>query len=219
MPAKIAVIQKPPVLLDRDGTIGKAIEAIDEAADAGASLLVFPEAWFPSYPTWVWRLKPGADMALSGELHARLRQTQSISSVGICSRCRCHCMRNILGSIGLWVKADHAQRIAVLAGHQIGNGGLIVGPVEISFRERGAEPAVIIDDDVIILGRTRNNRGPFTHTQLPLYGQSLRGQGWGWDSLFRMKGLPSGSTCDAATSRRKTSVSHGIRAISAIESA
>lgn len=45
MPARIAVIQKPPVLLDRDGTIAKAIEAIDEAADAGASLLVFPEAW------------------------------------------------------------------------------------------------------------------------------------------------------------------------------
>ena len=43
MSARIAVIQKPPVLLDRDGTIGRAIEAIDEAADAGASLLVFPK--------------------------------------------------------------------------------------------------------------------------------------------------------------------------------
>jgi nitrilase len=42
MSAKVAVIQKPPVLLDRAGTIGKAVEAIDEAADAGASLLVFP---------------------------------------------------------------------------------------------------------------------------------------------------------------------------------
>ncbi|MDO8981705.1 MAG: hypothetical protein Q7V17_21015 [Afipia sp.] len=31
MPARIAVIQKPPVLLDRDGTIAKAIEAIIEA--------------------------------------------------------------------------------------------------------------------------------------------------------------------------------------------
>src|SRR5882672_4478532 len=48
MHARIAVIQKPPVLLDRDGTIGKAIEAIVEA---GASLLVFPEAWIPGYPT------------------------------------------------------------------------------------------------------------------------------------------------------------------------
>ncbi|KFC69370.1 hypothetical protein FG93_03416 [Bosea sp. LC85] len=37
MPAKVAVIQKPPVLLDRDATIGKAIEAIGEAADAGAT--------------------------------------------------------------------------------------------------------------------------------------------------------------------------------------
>jgi len=27
----------------------------------------------PGYPTWIWRLKPGGDMALSGELHARLR--------------------------------------------------------------------------------------------------------------------------------------------------
>jgi hypothetical protein len=37
MPAKVAVIQKPPVLLDRDATFGKAIETIDEAADAGAN--------------------------------------------------------------------------------------------------------------------------------------------------------------------------------------
>ena len=56
------------MLLDRHGTIAKAIEAIDEA---GAPLLVFPEAWIPGYPTWVWRLKPGADMPLSDELHAR----------------------------------------------------------------------------------------------------------------------------------------------------
>jgi nitrilase len=76
MPARIAVIQKPPVRLDRDGTIAKAIKAIDEA---GASLLVFPEAWIPGYPTWVWRLKPG--MAPSDELHGRLRQNAVVSSV------------------------------------------------------------------------------------------------------------------------------------------
>jgi nitrilase len=34
--------------------------------------MVFPEAWIPGYPTWIWRLKPGADMALSGEIHGRL---------------------------------------------------------------------------------------------------------------------------------------------------
>lgn len=74
MATKIAVIQKPPVLLDRDATIEKALASIQEAAGAGASLLVFPEAYIPGYPTWIWRLKPGGDMALSGELHARLHR-------------------------------------------------------------------------------------------------------------------------------------------------
>ena len=74
MPTKVAVIQKPPVLLDRARTIETALASIAEAAREGASLLVFPEAYIPGYPTWIWRLKPGGDMALSGELHARLRE-------------------------------------------------------------------------------------------------------------------------------------------------
>lgn len=73
MPTKVAVIQKPPLLLDRDKSIAQAVRSIDEAASAGAALLVFPEAYIPGYPAWVWRLKPGGDMALSSELHARLR--------------------------------------------------------------------------------------------------------------------------------------------------
>jgi len=74
MPTKVAVIQKPPVLLDRDKTIAQAVASIKEAAGAGATLLVFPEAYIPGYPTWIWRLTPGGDMTLSSELHARLRQ-------------------------------------------------------------------------------------------------------------------------------------------------
>jgi nitrilase len=73
MPSKVAVIQKPPVLLDRTKTIEVALASIEEAVAQGASLLVFPEAYIPGYPTWIWRLKPGGDGALSGEIHARLR--------------------------------------------------------------------------------------------------------------------------------------------------
>jgi len=72
MPTKIAVIQRPPVLLDRDRTIEGALASIAEAAGAGATLLVFPEAYIPGYPTWIWRLRPGGDMKLSGEIHAGL---------------------------------------------------------------------------------------------------------------------------------------------------
>jgi len=74
MATKVAVIQKPPVLLDRNKTIEGALSSIDEAVRNGASLLVFPEAYLPGYPTWIWRLRPGGDMALSGEIHARLRE-------------------------------------------------------------------------------------------------------------------------------------------------
>jgi nitrilase len=73
MPVKVAVIQKPPVLLNRAKTIAGALSSIDEAVSEGASLLVFPEAYIPGYPTWVWRLKPGGEMALANDIHAKLR--------------------------------------------------------------------------------------------------------------------------------------------------
>jgi hypothetical protein len=76
------------------------------------------------------------------------------------------------------------QRVAVLSGHQVGDGGFEVSAAKISLRERRAKPAKIIDDEVIVFGRTRNNRGPVTHTQLPL----LYGQGWGWDLVFSYEG-------------------------------
>lgn len=71
---KVAVVQKPPVLLDRDATITRLLESIEESVAEGAGLLVFPEAYVPGYPTWIWRLKPGGDMVLANEIHARLRQ-------------------------------------------------------------------------------------------------------------------------------------------------
>ena len=74
MTTKVAVIQRPPVLLDRDRTIAQAVASIDEAAGAGAGLLVFPEAHVPGYPAWIWRVRPGGDIGLSSKLHARLRQ-------------------------------------------------------------------------------------------------------------------------------------------------
>ena len=71
---KVAVIQRPPVLLHRDQTIDAAIKSVEEAAGKGAALMVFPETFIPGYPTWIWRLRPGTDMALTNEIHARLRE-------------------------------------------------------------------------------------------------------------------------------------------------
>ena len=75
MTTKVAVIQAPPAWLDRNGTIERALVSIEKAAKAGASLLVFPEAYIPGYPAWIWRLRPGGDMALANNFHARLRES------------------------------------------------------------------------------------------------------------------------------------------------
>jgi nitrilase len=74
---KIAIVQEPPVYLNLDKTMSRAIQLIEKAAREGAQMVVFPEAWLPGYPTFVWRLPPGAGMGKTDELFARL-QTNSI---------------------------------------------------------------------------------------------------------------------------------------------
>ncbi|RPH58485.1 MAG: carbon-nitrogen hydrolase family protein [Acidobacteria bacterium] len=69
---RIAVVQRPPVLLNRSRTIADAVTAIHEAAANEARLVVFPEAYIPGYPAWIWRLRPGGDMALAEKLHSQL---------------------------------------------------------------------------------------------------------------------------------------------------
>ncbi len=69
---RVAVIQRPPVFLDRTQTLSTAVSAVSEAAENGAQLIVFPEAFVPGYPAWIWRLRPGGDFALSEQLHSLL---------------------------------------------------------------------------------------------------------------------------------------------------
>ena len=69
---RIAVIQRPPVVLDGPATLAVAIDQLHGAADAGARLVVFPETYLPGYPVWIWRLRPGPDYDLTSEIHSKL---------------------------------------------------------------------------------------------------------------------------------------------------
>jgi nitrilase len=69
---KLAVVQHPPVLLHRRETIERALQLLDEAVAAGAGLVIFPEAFVPGYPAWIWRLRPGSDMQQSDALYGML---------------------------------------------------------------------------------------------------------------------------------------------------
>lgn len=58
-----AAVQVPPVFLNRDATVDRAVERIAAAASDGADLVAFPEAFVPAYPDWVWRTRPWDDGA------------------------------------------------------------------------------------------------------------------------------------------------------------
>ncbi len=74
---KAAVVQTPPVYLDKARSLERAVEIVAEAAAEGCGLIVFPEVWLPGYPTFVWRLSPGAGMTVTDELFA-LSQANSV---------------------------------------------------------------------------------------------------------------------------------------------
>ena len=49
---KAAAIQAAPIFLDREATVEKAGQLIQEAANKGAELIAFPEVYIPAYPYW-----------------------------------------------------------------------------------------------------------------------------------------------------------------------
>jgi len=52
------------VFLNKEKTVEKACQAILEAGEKGAELIVFPEAFISGYPDWVWLIpnSKGADL-------------------------------------------------------------------------------------------------------------------------------------------------------------
>jgi nitrilase len=53
-----AAVQAAPVFLDVASTVDLVIDRIDAAAQHGASLIAFPEAFIPGYPYWNWIMSP-----------------------------------------------------------------------------------------------------------------------------------------------------------------
>jgi predicted amidohydrolase len=65
---RVAAVQATPVILDAEATIDKAIGLIGEAADLGATLVVFPECFVSLYPSGAWAAAAATWSSGSNEL-------------------------------------------------------------------------------------------------------------------------------------------------------
>ncbi len=70
-PLRVALAQAAPFFLDRAATLEKACELIVDAGHAGARLIVFPAAFLPGYPAWIWAIPPN-QRGILNELYAQL---------------------------------------------------------------------------------------------------------------------------------------------------
>lgn len=52
-PFVVALVQRPPVFLNLQATLERAVDAVAGAAGQGAAVVVFPETWLPGYPVWI----------------------------------------------------------------------------------------------------------------------------------------------------------------------
>ncbi|MEX0919117.1 MAG: carbon-nitrogen hydrolase family protein [Candidatus Paceibacterota bacterium] len=68
---KIAAAQLTPIFLNKEKTLEKACQAIREAGNSGAKVIVFPEAFISGYPDWVW-LIPNSKGAELNKLYVKL---------------------------------------------------------------------------------------------------------------------------------------------------
>ncbi len=97
----LAVIQASPVFMDRKATVQKACKLIEKAAKKGADVVLFPEAFIPGYPDWIWQIPPG-DMQLNQKLYAMLlKESVSIESKSVSTLCQAAKLHHLQVVIGI----------------------------------------------------------------------------------------------------------------------
>lgn len=132
---RVAVVQVAPVVLDREATLARAIEKVSEAADNGARLVAFSEAFVPGYPDWIWRLRPD-DWTTTGDIWERfLAQTVDLERDELQPLRKVAKLRRVAISVGINEREGRFSRTTVY------NSVVLIGADgEIALRHRKLIP-------------------------------------------------------------------------------
>jgi nitrilase len=98
---KVAAAQASPVFLDKDKTVDKACDVIRQAGAAKARLVVFPEAFIPGYPDWIWLLPNSKANDLNRLYTELVKQAVSIPDDATRQLCRAAKQAGVHVIIGL----------------------------------------------------------------------------------------------------------------------
>jgi nitrilase len=127
-PYLVAVVQLSPAFLDRDATIERACQAIADAGSRGARLVVFPEAFVPGYPLWVWHVASGRTHELRALYAELVDQAVTIDSPSVAR------LREAARDAGTYVAIGINERNVEASGSSLYNsllfidaGGAILG--------------------------------------------------------------------------------------------
>src|SRR3954466_4430757 len=100
-PFVAAAVQISPAFMDRDATIDRACVAIADAAARGARLVVFPEAFVPGYPLWVWFVASGQTQELRALYAELLDQSVTLESDAVERLCAAARDAGVFVTIGI----------------------------------------------------------------------------------------------------------------------
>ena len=117
----VAAVQISPAFLDRDATVDRACHAIAEAGSRGARLVVFPEAFVPGYPLWVWYIAPGQTHELRALYAELLDQSVTIPGPAVAQLC------DAARAAGVYVAIGVNERNAEASGTSLYNSLLFIG--------------------------------------------------------------------------------------------
>jgi len=120
-PFLVAAVQISPAFLDREATIDRACDAIADAAARGARLVVFPEAFVPGYPLWVWSIAAGRTQDLRALYAELLDQSVTVPSPDVDRLCEA------ARSTGTYVAIGVNERNTEASGTSLFNSLLFIG--------------------------------------------------------------------------------------------
>jgi nitrilase len=105
---RVAISQSAPVYHNKQASLTKALDLIQQASDKGAQMIAFGETWFPGYPVWLdvcptaglWNHEP------TKRVFAELRQN-SVSATGTESKA----LAQAAGDLGIGIVIGINERI------------------------------------------------------------------------------------------------------------